>query len=369
MACDPFARGPFPVGVRSFEVTDPSRERTLPVEFWYPASDVHAGQDLDEATQDKYQPMPMVPEVAQAAVRDAAPRPGQERPALVVFSHGYGGERRQTTHFCTHLASHGFAVASMDHVGNTMADTFQTVMEAQSGGTMPDPIEMIQRFIEDRPADASFVIDRVLSGDGAVEVDAERIGITGHSFGGWTTLQTTGRDRRIRAALPLAPAGGAAEFTAGGGAGNPLEEKLSLDWDREVPTLYLVAEFDTLLPLHGMRGLIARTPKPCRAVVLRNSDHFHFCDRVEQVHDLFKTMGPMMGSSGPVGGVDTKALFDSMKSSAELCPGEHAYAMIQGLGLAHMDAHLRGNTDAAALLAGDLAALLGEHGIDAEGIG
>ena len=56
---DPFARGPLPVGVRSFEVTDPSRERTLPVEFWYPASDAHAGQDLDEATQDKYQPMPM----------------------------------------------------------------------------------------------------------------------------------------------------------------------------------------------------------------------------------------------------------------------------------------------------------------------
>ena len=144
---------------------------------------------------------------------------------------------------------------------------------------------------------------------------------------------------------------------------------LSLDWDREVPTLYLVAEFDTLLPLAGMRALIARTPKPCRAVVLRNSDHFHFCDRVEQVHDLFKTMGPVMQSSAPVGGIDTKALFDSMKSSSELCRGEHAYAMIQGLGLAHMDAHLRGNEDAAALLAGDLAALLGERGIEAEGIG
>ena len=28
---DPFARGPLPVGVHTFEVTDSSRERTLPV--------------------------------------------------------------------------------------------------------------------------------------------------------------------------------------------------------------------------------------------------------------------------------------------------------------------------------------------------
>ena len=369
MAYDPFSRGPLPVGVRSFEVKDPSRERTLPVEFWYPASDAHAGQDLDEATQDQYAPMPMAPEVAQAAVRDAAPRADAARPALVVFSHGYGGERRQTTHFCTHLASHGYAVASMDHVGNTMADTFQAVMDSQSGATMPDPAEAIARFIDDRPADASFVIDRVLAGDAAVDVDAERIGITGHSFGGWTTLQTTGRDRRVRAALPLAPAGGSSQLNEAAGAGNPLRDRLSLDWGRQVPTLYLVAEFDTLLPLDGMRELIARTPPPCRAVVLRNSDHFHFCDRVEQTHDLFKSMAPLMASSGAAAGVDVSGLFDSMKSSAELCPGEHAYAMIQGLGLAHMDAHLRGDAAAAALLGGDLAALLGERGIDAEGIG
>ncbi|MBW2281404.1 MAG: alpha/beta hydrolase [Deltaproteobacteria bacterium] len=368
MAYDPFSRGPLPVGVRSFEVKDASRDRTLPVEFWYPASDAHAGQDLDEATQDKFQPMPMAPEVSQAAVRDAAPHDGT-RPALVVFSHGYGGERRQTTHFCTHLASHGYAVASMDHVGNTMADTFQAAMQSQAGEAMPDLAETIARFIEDRPADTSFVIDRVLAGDGAVQVDAERIGITGHSFGGWTTLETTGRDRRIRAALPLAPAGGASGLTEAAGAGNPLQESLSLEWDREVPTLYLVAEFDTLLPLDGMRGLIARTPAPCRAVVLRNSDHFHFCDNVEQTHDMFKAMAPLMAASGSAAGVDTTGMFESMKSSADLCPGDHAYAMIQGLGLAHMDAHLRGDAEAAELLTGDLAALLGERGIDAEGIG
>jgi dienelactone hydrolase len=361
---DPFLRGDDPVGVRTFEVTDASRERTLPVEFWYPAADAHRGQDLDPETQDRFQPMPIAPETSQAAVRDAAPRDGCF--PLVLFSHGYGGERRQTTHFCTHLASHGFAVASPDHVGNTMLDTFQQAMEG--GANLSDSLETIQRFIRDRPLDASFVLDRVVAGDGPVQVDSDRIGMTGHSFGGWTTLQTTGRDPRIRAALPLAPAGGSAPFSEGDTGSNPLRDQLDLGWSRKVPTLYLVAEFDTLLPLDGMRELIDRTPQPCRAVVLLNSDHFHFCDGVEQTHDLFKTMGPMIAASSP-DPEGTRALFQSMKASAELCPGEHAYAVIQGLGLAHMDANLRGNESAAKLLAGDLAALLATRCIETEGIG
>jgi dienelactone hydrolase len=363
---DPFARGPHPVGVNSHTWTDERRQRALPVEIWYPATDVHLGQDLDPESQDSFQAMPMAPETRQAAVRNAAPR--EEPLALVVFSHGFGGERRQTTHFCTHLASHGYAVASMDHVGNTTADMLQQSMAAAGGGEMPDPFEMMLRFIEDRPADASFVIDRMLEGAGGLAIDGERIGITGHSFGGWTTLQTAGRDARIRAALPLAPAGGASPLTEGLEGQDPLGRALDLGWGREVPTLFLVADRDTLLPLEGMRGLIERTPAPRRAVVLRESDHFHFCDGVEQVHDLFRMMGPMISGNGPMSAVDTTSMFEEMKPSAELCPGEHAYAMIQGLGLAHMDAHLREHEGAATLIAGDLAALLRNRGIAADAI-
>ena len=362
-AYDPFRRGALPVGVATAELTDASRDRTLPVEIWYPATDEHRGRDLDPAHQDRFQTLPMAPQASQAAVRDAAARDGVF--PLVVFSHGFGGERRQTTHFCTHLASHGYAVASMDHVGNTTADLLQAAMAVQSGGEPPDPFVLVQRFVDDRPADASFVIDRALAGDVPVGIDAERIGITGHSFGGWTTLQTTGRDRRIRAALPLAPAGGASPLTEARGH-DPIGDALGLEWGREVPTLFLVADLDTLLPLDGMRGLIERTPQPRRAVVLKNADHFHFCDGVAQVHDLFKMMGPMMQAGGPMTGIDTQSFFAAMKPSSELCPGEHAYQMIQGLGLAHMDAHLRGSEQAAALLAGDLGALLAGRGIDAE---
>jgi dienelactone hydrolase len=357
---DPFARGPHPAGVRTLHWTDERRGRTLPVEVWYPAGGAWRGRDLDEATRDRYKPLPFAPEVTQDAVRDAEAEADLGSLPLVAFSHGFGGDRRQTTHLCTHWASHGYAVIAVDHVGNTTADMFQ-----MSGGTPPDPREMFASFIGDRPADASFVIDRALSGAASLAIDPERIGIAGHSFGGWTSLVATARDERIRAALPLAPAGGASPLMPEGE--NPLAESLELDWKRPVPTLYLVAELDSLLPLAGMRDLVSRTPDPARGVCLRNADHFHFCDRVEQVHDMFKLMGPMLaaGASGEAT-PDMQSILGAMKESAELCPGEHAYALLQGLGLAHMDAHLKGDAEARELLEGDLKSLLAGRGVDVE---
>lgn len=357
MGYDPFERGSRPVGVRSADLTDDARDRAVPVEIWYPADGVHAGEDLTEATQDRYRVLPNLPAATQEAVRDAAPGTGERHP-LVVFSHGFGGHRRQTTHLCTHLASHGYVVASMDHTGNTMVDMMPMMLQAQQGGAPPDPAEVLGQFLDHRPRDASFVIDAVLdgrAGDLADLVDADRIGITGHSFGGWTTLQTTGRDPRIRAAMPLAPAGGASPLQTG-----PVQEALDLAWDREVPTLYLVAEHDTLLPLDGMHGMLERTRGSRSMVVLKNADHMHFCDRIDEIHEFFRLM-TSMATSLP----DMQAL-QGIRPIAELCPSEHAYLYLRGLGLAHMDAHLKGVGEAVELLEGDIAGLLGARGIEIE---
>jgi hypothetical protein len=61
-----------------------------------------------------------------------------------------------------------------------------------------------------------------------------------------------------------------------------------------------------------------------------------------------------------------QSILGAMKESAELCPGEHAYALLQGLGLAHMDAHLKGDAEARELLEGDLKSLLAGRGVDVE---
>ncbi len=356
MAYDPFARGPHPVGVRSAELEDTARGRRLPVELWYPATAAHAGADLVDPSRDRYAVLAAFPPTSQDAVRDAAPAAG--RFPLVVFSHGFGGHRRQTTFLCTHLASHGYVVASPDHVGNTVVDMMQTLMDAQAGKAMPDPEALVGEMIAARPGDASAVIDAVL--DGAVggladRVDRERIGVTGHSFGGWTTLMTAGTDTRVRAALPLAPAGGTTPLGV-----NPLKEALHavLRPDgRAVPTLYLAAEFDTLLPLPGIRELVERTAGSPRLAVLNNADHMHFCDRVEETHELFRLM-PQIDRFADVA--------KRVRPITELCPGAHAYDFVRGLGLAHMDAALKEREEAVALLTGDLAALLAKRGVSIE---
>src|SRR5262245_23650258 len=146
MNYDPFSRGPSAVGVRTLELRDATREdRPLPLEVWYPAVDAHRGADLVAGTQDHYEVVPGFPAVPQHAVRDAEPRPGSY--PLVMFSHGFGGHRRQSTFLCTHLASHGYVVAASDHTGNTLLDVMQAVMLAQSGTPISETEEAVRDFI------------------------------------------------------------------------------------------------------------------------------------------------------------------------------------------------------------------------------
>ena len=53
----------------------------------------------------------------------------------------------------------------------------------------------------------------------------------------------------------------------------------------------------------------------------------------------------------------------SSQTFHELCPGEHAYALLQGLGLAHMDAHLRREPAAHAFLAQDVESVMSARGV------
>jgi predicted dienelactone hydrolase len=123
----------------------------------------------------------------------------------VIFSHGNSGVRTQSVFLTETLASHGFVVASPDHVGNTAADVI--------AGT---EVEQVQAAF-DRPADVSLVIEHVLNRANDVDhplrghVDETRIGMTGHSFGALTSfLVASPRDGqplepRISAIAPIAP--------------------------------------------------------------------------------------------------------------------------------------------------------------------
>ena len=338
MPYDPFERGPHPVGVRTLYTNDPARnDRPLTVEVWYPATDSYREQDLVEATRDHYELLPVFPPVPQDAVREATPRP--EPHPLVLFSHGFGSHRRQSTFLSTHLASRGYVVAGIDHAGNTMHDLLQSTIAMRGGAPPPDGDALLRASIIDRPLDVRFMLaelDRGALGPRGPQIDSARIGMCGHSFGGWTTLMVAGREPRIAATVPLAPAGGTTPL-----GGQLLRDALDFRWPHPIPTLVLAADRDSILPLPGVRELFARIPHPKELSVLRNADHMHFCDRAETVHEMFRVMPPPGGFA---------AVAKITPPFSTLCPAEPAYARVRGLSTAHFDAHLRGDESAAALL-------------------
>ena len=239
----------------------------------------------------------------------------------------------------------------MDHVGNTTVD----MLSGQSAGDA----ELINRFMESRPVDASFVIDQMLAGASDLDIDEDRIGMSGHSFGGWTTLKTVEKDTRIKAIVPLAPAGGGEVNDE-----NPMATSLSFNWQRPIPCLYIVSDLDSILPIAGMRDLYQRNPEPALAVVLENADHFHFNDNVEATQDGYKAFIEAANANADEETQRaTNAMLSLMKPSTELVPGSHAYTLINGLGLAHFDAHLNDHADAADILQGDLTELMLNQGI------
>jgi len=363
MSILPPQRGNAPVGVRTLELRDETREgRTLPVEVWYPADAAHRGQDFEAAHLDRFETVPGFPEVAQHAVRDARPAEGGPFP-LVVFSHGATSYRRSSTHLLTHLASHGYVVASADHVGNTLPDLLHdlTTGAAPGKGRMADMFESAT----DRPRDVVLVLDAVLGGaDPALAglADAERVGTCGVSFGGWTSLRVNSVDPRPRASFPIVPAWGPGPLKT-----EQLSDLVCLDdWGRAVPTCVLAAERDALVMLPALRDLHAKLAGPKRLAVLNNAGHVHFVDGPEQRHEELRTMW----SSGQLPiedpDIDFAAIAEASRPFSELCSGEQAHEVVKALCLAHMDAHLKADAAAAAWLAGDPAADFTARGIDVE---
>ncbi|MBV9209771.1 MAG: dienelactone hydrolase family protein [Acidobacteria bacterium] len=307
---DPFARGVFSVGVRDMNPFDERRNRRFPCSVWHPAE------------QGDY--------------------------PLIIYSHPSGGNRRSATFLCEHLASHGYVVAALDH-----SEVFAAELARKAVETDEQKAARQAAWIANRVPDVRFLLDYFLRGEALeakVKVDGGRVGIVGHSFGGWTALAATEADERIRAVVALAP-GGSSETKQG-----MLKLKLNFSWRRDVPTLYLVAEKDSSLPLAGMRELFERTPATKRMLVLRRADHMHFMDNVEELHEAVRAMELPEELSW---------LKKEMLPISQLCSGAEAQMFARGLALCHMDAVLKQSEAAQKFLRGDLEAELARRGVEA----
>jgi hypothetical protein len=279
---------------------------------------------------------------------------------LVVFSHHSGGHRLAATFLCTHLASHGYAVAALDH-----SEVVAAELSRPDGETGQQRAARIDAVIASRVPDVRFLLDVLLDGRGGIDaanggignggtrdlgLDPRRIGLVGHSFGGWTVLATPEVEPRVGAVVALAP----------GGSSHPEPGVLSVDltfaWSRSVPVLYLAAEYDVPIPPADVYDLYDRTPAARRLFILRRADHQHFLDDVEHQHEAARA------AEFPD---DAAWMPRAMRPIAELCSGEQAHTFIRALTLAHLDATLRRHDAAERFLDGDVEAELAIRGVEA----
>ena len=336
---DPFTRGPHPVGVRTETWTDRLRTRALDVEIWFPASEAARGRDLDASTQDRFDAVWADEGTAtQAAMRDAEAGGVGPHP-LVLLVHGFAGFRREATFVGTHLASHGYLVVSADHAGSTSWD-----VEAGLSGTAPMP--SIRRMGVDRRGDVPFLVDQALA---RLPADPGAIGVTGASFGGWTSLVAPAVDARVRAIAPMCPAGGETDIF--GPDDNALMEDLDLTWKRDLmPTLLMVGDRDSWVPLHGQMGIFKRLPPGSRMVIMRGADHSHFVDDIPTSHRWLQALTDELGTLLPDGPGRWKQVADRIVPYEDLADEVSTYAAWRGLTVAHFDAALRHDRAAATLV-------------------
>lgn len=190
---DPSAPGPFEVTRLEFpELSDAGRERLVPIKVHLPAGE--------------------------------GPFP------IVIVSHGAGGTWDANFAQSQHLATHGFAVLALEHVGSNREVFTRTIRLLKNMREMTrDANEVLGR-----PKDVSFALDQAerwneshaeLRG----KLDLERVGMLGHSYGSYTTLAVCGmrpaldwlepsvapgkglgpklRDARVRCGVALSPQG------------------------------------------------------------------------------------------------------------------------------------------------------------------
>ncbi len=293
-APDPAKPGPFPVGVTTMLLVDHSRTdpltegpRTFMTEIWYPAAE--DAKDLPKNKFTDFFVKGTMPELLAMmgmafgtdlshidetyenfAVRDARVCENGKFP-LVLFSHGNGGLRCQNAFWCEHMASHGYIVAAPDHTGNCAITTVDG-----KPILFNDTDEGRRQSSGDRPKDLSFIIDTMgrfnKGGDSRFlgKLDLERIGVAGHSFGGYTSTAMADQEPRVDAIAPMAAVG--TERT-----------------NYECPVMVVVATEDDTIGVEGNareRTYYDESKGPRHLVEFKNAGHFSFTEMYQLKPDF-----------------------------------------------------------------------------------
>jgi predicted dienelactone hydrolase len=172
----------------------------------------------------------------------------------IVFSHGNCGLPTESSYLTMALASRGFVVAAPSHTGNTKNDPNCAANFADSfANRVPDVVFIVDSMLAESADGSSRFADRLRP---------DQVGITGLSFGGFTTLLAAQREARFRAAVAMVPGGSAA---------------LDRD-DITIPTMVIGGEHDIVVGFAESERAYAHLAGPRFLIELLAANHLAVTD-------------------------------------------------------------------------------------------
>ena len=272
--------GPSPVGVATL---------TLPagnaVEVWYPAAAPVTGEvsyDMRDFVPDGVKALltaDIPAGVSYPGQRDVAVADG--RHPLVLFSHGFAGVRVQSSLITSHLASYGMIVAAPDHPSRDLNRVLSNPAPGDRSESVTDLLATLDLLTAE---------DGASGGRFAGHVDLERVGLMGHSAGGFTVI-TAALDPRVDGYVSMA-------------SGGPPEGQAY----PTVPSLWMAGADDAVVPAATVtRPAFDAAPSPSWYAELAETGHNGFDD--------FCTFG---GGTGIIGVAEASGLGPLLESSPQL---------------------------------------------------
>jgi predicted dienelactone hydrolase len=236
-------KGPFQVKELSQEWKDAARSRTIPAKIYYPA--------------DAKGPCP-----------------------VIIFSHGLGGSVEAGLFWGSHWAGHGYVSVHIQHAGSDKSiwknSSLKTIKsDAQKAATGGNLILRAQ--------DVAFTVTKLaeLNKTSPLQgkLDTTRIGMSGHSFGGATTMAAAGQNypRQKNSPLAVRSIKAAIAFSAPGKKGDKEEiygaitiPLMVLTGTKDDSPINDTKAADRRIPFDGMKG-------PDKYLVIFNDgDHMVF---------------------------------------------------------------------------------------------
>lgn len=262
--------GVHPVGTTLRYITDSERTeyfepkglKIVPVQIWYPATAETAGlqkllfldffpeeykdqsiEDMLLSWSDSTDMPPGLDTLETNSVKDAELNTIDGPYPLILFSHGHTEMRFSWFTMAEYLASHGYIVVGIDHVGNACASSTPGIYyECDEASLLY--LDYYYHRLEDVTSvlDGLEIINQTADDPFYGMINVQNAGMFGHSFGALTTAGSVIQEPRLKCGMPVAA------------ALHPLDDNPPLGISK--PMMFMIADYENATTLMGGNKIV-----------------------------------------------------------------------------------------------------------------